>query len=82
MNDFPYITICGLANLFDSHKYDDWQPHAAATAVKFANEFLSHRESAQDSEPQNCLLTAATLWISQCIGVWNQVVAYSRKKYA
>jgi nucleoside phosphorylase len=41
MNDFPCIVIRGICDYADSHKYKDWQEHAAAVAAAFAKELLS-----------------------------------------
>jgi nucleoside phosphorylase len=40
MNNFPCLVIRGICDYADSHKNDDWQRYAAATAAAFAKEFL------------------------------------------
>ena len=45
MNDFPCIVIRGICDYADSHKNDDWQEHAAATAAAFAKELLEYVQS-------------------------------------
>lgn len=42
MNDFPCIVIRGICDYADSHKYKDWQEHAAAVAASFAKELLQY----------------------------------------
>lgn len=40
MNTFPCLVIRGICDYADSHKNDDWQEYAAATAAAYAKEFL------------------------------------------
>jgi len=40
MNSFPCLIIRGICDYADSHKNDDWQEYAAATAAAYAKEFL------------------------------------------
>ncbi|KAL4875987.1 nucleoside phosphorylase domain-containing protein [Aspergillus karnatakaensis] len=40
MDSFPCLIIRGISDYADSHKNDDWQPYAAATAAAYAKEFL------------------------------------------
>jgi nucleoside phosphorylase len=40
MSNFPCLIIRGISDYSDSHKADDWQDYAAATASAFAKEFL------------------------------------------
>jgi len=40
MNSFPCLVIRGICDYADSHKNDDWQEYAAATAAAYAKEFL------------------------------------------
>ncbi|KAF2400142.1 Pfs domain protein [Trichodelitschia bisporula] len=40
MNHFPCLVIRGIADYSDSHKSDDWQKYAAATAASCAKEIL------------------------------------------
>ncbi|KAF2402654.1 purine and uridine phosphorylase [Trichodelitschia bisporula] len=40
MNHFPCLVIRGISDYSDSHKSDDWQAYAAATAASSAKEFL------------------------------------------
>ena len=42
MNNFPCVVIRGISDYADSHKNDQWQPYAAATAAACAKEFLEH----------------------------------------
>ncbi|KAF6783099.1 hypothetical protein CSOJ01_15937 [Colletotrichum sojae] len=42
MAEFPYIVICGISNYADSHKNDDWQHYAAATAAACTKELLAY----------------------------------------
>ncbi|KID86739.1 Nucleoside phosphorylase domain protein [Metarhizium guizhouense ARSEF 977] len=40
MNDFPCLVIRGISDYCDSHKNDQWQNYAAATAAAYARELL------------------------------------------
>ncbi|KAG8406493.1 hypothetical protein J3458_021325 [Metarhizium acridum] len=40
MNDFPCLVIRGICDYCDSHKNDQWQRYAAATAAAYAKELL------------------------------------------
>ncbi|KAG9758549.1 purine and uridine phosphorylase, partial [Aureobasidium melanogenum] len=40
MTSFPCLVIRGICDYADSHKNDDWQEYAAATAAAYAKEFL------------------------------------------
>jgi nucleoside phosphorylase len=40
MNNFPCIVIRGISSYADSHKNDQWQRYAAATAAAYAKELL------------------------------------------
>lgn len=40
MNSFPCLVIRGICDYADSHKHDEWQPYAAATATACAKELL------------------------------------------
>ncbi|KAL4887774.1 nucleoside phosphorylase domain-containing protein [Aspergillus ambiguus] len=40
MNTFPCLVIRGISDYADSHKNDDWQGYAAATAAAYAKELL------------------------------------------
>lgn len=42
MNNFPCLVIRGICDYADSHKNDQWQPYAAATAGAFAKELLAY----------------------------------------
>ena len=42
MNNFPRVVIRGISDYADSHKNDQWQPYAAATAAACAKGFLEH----------------------------------------
>lgn len=39
-NDFPCVVVRGICDYSDSHKNDEWQGYAAATAAAFAKELL------------------------------------------
>lgn len=39
-NDFPCVVIRGICDYSDSHKNDEWQGYAAATAAAYAKELL------------------------------------------
>jgi nucleoside phosphorylase len=40
MESFPCLVIRGICDYADSHKNDEWQEYAAATAAAYAKEFL------------------------------------------
>jgi nucleoside phosphorylase len=40
MNDFPCLVIRGICDYCDTHKNDQWQRYAAATAAAYAKELL------------------------------------------
>lgn len=40
MNDFPCLVIRGVCDYCDSHKNDQWQKYAAATAAAYAKELI------------------------------------------
>ncbi|KAH0372123.1 purine and uridine phosphorylase, partial [Aureobasidium melanogenum] len=42
MNSFPCLVIRGICDYADSHKNDDWQEYAAATAAAYAKDFLGY----------------------------------------
>ncbi|KAL3441582.1 hypothetical protein BJX65DRAFT_313670 [Aspergillus insuetus] len=48
MDNFPCLVIRGICDYADSHKNDDWEPYAAATAAAFARilllEFIKPRD--------------------------------------
>ncbi|KKK12332.1 hypothetical protein P175DRAFT_0498533 [Aspergillus ochraceoroseus IBT 24754] len=40
--DWPCLVIRGISDYSDSHKNDDWQPYAAATAAAYARQLCFH----------------------------------------
>jgi nucleoside phosphorylase len=40
MNNFPCLVIRGICDYSDSHKNDQWQKYAAATAAAYTKELL------------------------------------------
>ncbi|KAL3439836.1 Pfs, NACHT and ankyrin domain protein [Aspergillus insuetus] len=42
MNNFPCLVIRGICDYADSHKNDQWQRYAAATAAAYAKELLTY----------------------------------------
>lgn len=46
-NNFPCIVIRGICDYSDSHKNDEWQGYAAATAASYAKELLQTLPKAQ-----------------------------------
>jgi nucleoside phosphorylase len=46
MNDFPCLVIRGICDYSDSHKNDQWQKYAAATAAAYAKELLQTIDAA------------------------------------
>ena len=41
MDEFPCLVIRGICDYADSHKNNQWQPYAAATAAAYAKDLLS-----------------------------------------
>ncbi|EFY95807.2 ankyrin repeat-containing protein [Metarhizium robertsii ARSEF 23] len=50
MNDFPCLVIRGICDYCDSHKNDEWQNYAAATAAAYAKELLQVIDPANVNE--------------------------------
>ncbi|KAI8316875.1 hypothetical protein K4K59_012377 [Colletotrichum sp. SAR11_240] len=50
MTEFPCIVIRGISDYADSHKNDDWQRYAAATAAACTKELLSYVDPKIGSE--------------------------------
>ncbi|KAJ5065314.1 ankyrin repeat protein [Bipolaris maydis] len=50
MNSFPCLVIRGISDYSDSHKNDQWQGYAAATAAAYARELLLKIPTAQVME--------------------------------
>jgi nucleoside phosphorylase len=42
MNNFPCVVLREISDYADSHKNDQWQPYAAATAATCAKELLEY----------------------------------------
>src|SRR5947207_2572224 len=42
MNNFPCLVIRGICDYADSHKSDQWQRYASATAAAYGKEFLGY----------------------------------------
>jgi nucleoside phosphorylase len=42
MNNFPCLVVRGICDYADSHKSDQWQRYAAATAAAYGKEFLGY----------------------------------------
>ena len=40
MDNFPCLVIRGICDYADTHKNENWQPYAAATAAAYAKELL------------------------------------------
>lgn len=58
MNSFPCLVIRGICDYADSHKNDDWQEYAAATAAAYAKEllgFVDHGDLARTSKASELL---------------------------
>ncbi|KAH0006078.1 Pfs, NACHT and ankyrin domain protein, partial [Aureobasidium melanogenum] len=53
MNSFPCLVIRGICDYADSHKNDDWQEYAAATAAACAKEFLGFVDNEDLAETPN-----------------------------
>ncbi|THV82876.1 Pfs, NACHT and ankyrin domain protein [Aureobasidium pullulans] len=55
MNSFPCLVIRGICDYADSHKNDDWQEYAAATAAVYAKELLSYLDSADVTQTSRAI---------------------------
>lgn len=53
MHNLPCLVIRGICDYADSHKNDDWQGYAAATAAAFAKELLSTIPAADVEQMEN-----------------------------
>lgn len=53
MDNFPCLVIRGICDYADSHKNDDWQGYAAATAAAFAKELLSIIPASEVEQMEN-----------------------------
>jgi nucleoside phosphorylase len=51
MDNFPCVVIRGICDYADSHKNDEWQGYAAATAAAYAKELLTviHEKSVTEN---------------------------------
>lgn len=58
MNEFPCLVIRGICDYGDSHKNDQWQPYAAATAAAYARELLHFvpREEVEQAESATAIV--------------------------
>jgi nucleoside phosphorylase len=54
-NDFPCIVIRGVCDYSDSHKNDEWQGYAAATAASYAKELLQTLPKTQVAGSQRAI---------------------------
>lgn len=52
MNHFPYIVIRGIRDYADSHKNDQWQRYASATAAVYGKEILGYVPTRKLQETQ------------------------------
>ncbi|KAL6887045.1 hypothetical protein GGI43DRAFT_388312 [Trichoderma evansii] len=57
MNDFPCVVIRGICDYADSHKNDQWQDYAAATAAACAKALLKVLPSSEVDKLQRVQLT-------------------------
>jgi nucleoside phosphorylase len=55
MNLFPCLVIRGICDYADSHKNDNWQAYAAATAAAYAKEFLGYVDSQDLAETSRAI---------------------------
>ncbi|EWG41289.1 hypothetical protein FVEG_03429 [Fusarium verticillioides 7600] len=53
MTENPSIVIRGISDYADSHKNDDWQYYAAATAAACTKELLAYIDPRSDLEVSN-----------------------------
>lgn len=54
-NDFPCVVIRGICHYSDSHKNDEWQGYAAATAASYAKELLQILPKSQVAVSQRAI---------------------------
>lgn len=54
-NDFPCVVIRGICDYSDSHKNDEWQGYAAATAASYAKELLQIIPGSQMAESRRAV---------------------------
>ncbi|KAL8701981.1 MAG: hypothetical protein Q9201_004627 [Fulgogasparrea decipioides] len=54
-NDFPCVVIRGICDYSDSHKNDEWQGYAAATAASYAKELLQIIPGSQVAESRRAV---------------------------
>lgn len=55
MNHFPCLVIRGICNYADSHKNDQWQRYASATAAAYAKELLAYVPAVELQETKRAL---------------------------
>ncbi len=55
MNNFPCIIVRGICDYADSHRSDQWQRYAAATAAAYAKELLGYVPSQGLQETQKAI---------------------------
>ncbi|KAM3513179.1 hypothetical protein MY11210_003204 [Beauveria gryllotalpidicola] len=55
MNHFPCLVIRGICDYADSHKNDQWQRYASATAAAYAKELLAYVPAADVQETKKAL---------------------------
>ncbi|OQE16718.1 hypothetical protein PENSTE_c023G07929 [Penicillium steckii] len=55
MNHFPCLVIRGICDYADSHKNDQWQRYASATAAAYAKELLAYVPAAEVQETKRAL---------------------------
>lgn len=53
VNSFPCLVIRGICDYADSHKNDDWQEYAAATAAAYTKEFLGYVDNGDLARTSN-----------------------------
>jgi nucleoside phosphorylase len=57
MNSFPCVVVRGICDYADSHKSDQWQRYAAATAAAYAKELLGYVPSQELNKAQKAIDT-------------------------
>lgn len=55
MNHFPCLVIRGICDYADSHKNDQWQRYAAATAAAYGKELLGYVPSSELQQAQRAI---------------------------
>jgi nucleoside phosphorylase len=67
MDHFPCLVVRGICDYADSHKNENWQPYAAATAAAYARELLCILPAEQVEERRDLLFRASHPLLSDAL---------------